>query len=240
MNMDIIPAIDIIEGKCVRLEQGDYLKKKIYNHDPLEVAKSFEGAGIKRLHLVDLDGARLSRITNWKVLDRIAVETSLWIDFGGGMHCDDDLRIAFECGARQVTSGSVAAKNAGLFHKWLEFYGSDRIILGADVREEKIAVSAWEENTDLHIMPFLEGHLEQGLSYVICTEISKDGMLEGPATELYLSILEHFPDLKLIASGGVSTMQDIDELLDLGLFGVIIGKALYEGKIHLNDLEIYL
>lgn len=238
--MHIIPAIDIIDGKCVRLEQGDYLRKKIYNQDPLEVAKSFEGAGIKRLHLVDLDGARMGRITNWKVLDRIAAETSLWIDFGGGMHSDDDLRIAFESGARQVTSGSIAAKDQDLFHKWLEFYGSDRIILGADVREEKIAVSAWEENTDLHIIPFLESHLEQSLSYVICTEISKDGMLEGPAKGLYRNILEHFPDLKLIASGGVSTMRDIEELQDLGLFGAIIGKALYEGKIHLHDLEIYL
>jgi phosphoribosylformimino-5-aminoimidazole carboxamide ribotide isomerase len=238
--MVIIPAIDIIDGKCVRLEQGDYDKKKIYSQDPLEVAKSFEDAGIMRLHLVDLDGARSGQIKNWKVLERISGKTALLIDFGGGMHRDEDLRIAFESGASQVTSGSVAAKDPDLFHRWLEFYGPSRIILGADVREDKIAVSAWKEDTELDIIPFLKDHLQKDLSYVICTEISKDGMLAGPALELYRNILSHFSNLNLIASGGVSSMEDLDDLRDLNLFGVIIGKALYEGRIQLKDLERYV
>lgn len=235
--MYLIPAIDIIDGKCVRLTQGDYEQQKVYNEDPLEVAKAYEAHGLKRLHLVDLDGARASRIINHKVLERIATHTNLWIDFGGGLKSDDDLRIAFECGARQVTGGTVAVKQPDLFLGWLEKYGNERIILGADVKEGKIAVSGWKEQSELELFAFLEDYLAKGVQYAICTDVSKDGLLQGSALELYTRIRERFPELKLIASGGVTTLEEIEKLRELGCFGAIIGKAIYEGKISLKELE---
>ncbi|MCB0395633.1 MAG: 1-(5-phosphoribosyl)-5-[(5-phosphoribosylamino)methylideneamino]imidazole-4-carboxamide isomerase [Flavobacteriales bacterium] len=234
--MKIIPAIDLIEGKCVRLTKGDYAQKKVYNEDPLEVARSFEDAGIRRLHLVDLDGAKAGHIINHKVLEKIAGKTKLHIDFGGGLKADDDLRIAFECGARQITGGSIAVKNRDLFLSWLEKYGPEKIILGADAIKGKIAISGWQEETSLWLQDFLRAYLDEGIRYVICTDIDKDGMLEGPATTLYKDLLDEFPKMKLIASGGVSGMKDIEELAELNLEGVIVGKAIYEGRINLNEL----
>ncbi len=235
--MHLIPAIDIIDGKCVRLTQGDYAQQSVYNEDPLEVAKSFEAHGLQRLHLVDLDGARAGRIVNYKVLERLATRTGLWIDFGGGIKSDDGLRIAFECGARQVTGGTVAVKNPDLFLGWLEKYGNDRIILGADVKDGKIAISGWQEQSELELFDFLEGYTAKGVQYSICTDVSKDGLLEGTALELYAQIRERFPDLKLIASGGVTGLEEIEKLREIGCFGAIIGKAIYEGKISLKELE---
>ena len=237
--MEIIPAIDIIEGKCVRLTQGDYQQKKIYNEDPLEVAKAFEGAGIRRLHLVDLDGAKTKRIINYKVLEKIAIHTNLWIDFGGGLKSDEDLHIAFESGAQQVTGGTVAVKNPSLFQSWLQIYGAEKIILGADVKECKIAVSGWQEQSELELFDFLEDYISKGVSYVICTDISKDGLLQGTALPLYQEIKERFPNLKLIASGGVTTINELEKLQAIGCFGAIIGKAIYEGKISLKELMAF-
>lgn len=232
----IIPAIDIIEGKCVRLTQGDYSQKKVYNEHPLEVAKLFEGAGLTRLHLVDLDGAKASQIVNYKVLETIASKTNLHIDFGGGIKSDEDIRIAFESGAQQITGGTIAVKNEELFLSWLERYGPERIILGADVKEEKIAVHGWEESTDIWLMEFLSHYTEAGMAHAICTDIAKDGLLQGTSMDLYRSIREAFPDLNLIASGGVTHIDEIHELDEIGCFGAIIGKALYEGNIRLEDL----
>ncbi|MCG8326742.1 MAG: 1-(5-phosphoribosyl)-5-[(5-phosphoribosylamino)methylideneamino]imidazole-4-carboxamide isomerase [Chitinophagales bacterium] len=237
--MEIIPAIDIIEGKCVRLTQGDYQQKKIYNEDPLEVAKAFEGAGIRRLHLVDLDGAKAKRIINYRVLEKIATHTNLWIDFGGGLKSDEDLHIAFESGAQQVTGGTVAVKNPSLFQSWLQIYGAKKIILGADVKEGKIAVSGWQEQSELELFDFLEDYISKGVSYVICTDISKDGLLQGTALSLYQEIKERFSDLKLIASGGVTTITELEKLQEIGCFGAIIGKAIYEGKISLKELMVF-
>ena len=234
--MHIIPAIDIIDGKCVRLTQGDYAQQKVYNEDPLEVAKAFADAGITRLHLVDLDGARAKHIVNHKVLERIASKTSLHIDFGGGLKKDDDLRIAFECGARQITGGTVAVKDPDLFLSWLERFGPERIILGADVKNGKIAVSGWEEESQEELLPFLERYLAAGVRYAICTDVSKDGLLAGSARELYAEIRGEFPDLQLIASGGVTAIEEVEELREIGCFGAIIGKAIYEGRIALKDL----
>ena len=234
--MHIIPAIDIIDGKCVRLTQGDYAQQKVYNEDPLEVAKAFADAGITRLHLVDLDGARAKHIVNHKVLERIASKTSLHIDFGGGLKKDDDLRIAFECGARQITGGTVAVKDPDLFLSWLERFGPERIILGADVKNGKIAVSGWEEESQEELLPFLERYLAAGVRYAICTDVSKDGLLAGSARELYAEIRGVFPDLQLIASGGVTAIEEVEELREIGCFGAIIGKAIYEGRIALKDL----
>lgn len=234
--MHIIPAIDIIDGKCVRLTQGDYNQKKIYNEDPLEVAKAFADAGVTRLHLVDLDGARAKHIVNHKVLERIASNTQLHIDFGGGLKKDDDLRIAFECGARQITGGTVAVKDPDLFLSWLERFGPERIILGADVKNGKIAVSGWEEESQEELLPFLERYLAAGVRYAICTDVSKDGLLAGSARELYAEIRAEFPDLQLIASGGVTAIDEVEELREIGCFGAIIGKAIYEGRIVLRDL----
>lgn len=238
--IEIIPAIDIIDGKCVRLSQGDYDQKKVYNENPLEVAKMFESVGIRRLHLVDLDGAKAKHIVNYKVLERIATGTSLTIDFGGGLKSDDDLRIAFECGAKMVTGGSVAVKDPEIFLSWIAKFGSDRIILGADVKDKKIAVGGWLETTDLELFPFLEEYKREGINKVICTDISKDGMLAGPSTELYKEILTDFPDLYLIASGGVSSMADIEQLQECRVPAVITGKAIYEGKIKLEELSSFL
>jgi phosphoribosylformimino-5-aminoimidazole carboxamide ribotide isomerase len=235
--MKLIPAIDIIEGKCVRLTQGDYAQKKIYNENPLEVAKQFEDAGLKYLHLVDLDGAKAGQILNWKVLETITAKTSLQIDFGGGIKRDEDLRIAFSCGASQISSGSTAAKNQSLFLQWFETYGPEKILLGADAMNGKIATNGWQEQTKISVTDFIQQYRQKGITRVICTDIGKDGMLGGPATELYLQIQEQCPGLLLIASGGVSSLQDLETLRDNNLHGAIIGKAIYEGRISLPALK---
>ncbi|WP_420316517.1 1-(5-phosphoribosyl)-5-[(5-phosphoribosylamino)methylideneamino]imidazole-4-carboxamide isomerase [Ekhidna sp.] len=234
--MRIIPAIDIIEGKCVRLSKGDYETKKIYNEDPLEIAQQFEDAGLQYLHLVDLDGAKANHIVNWKVLEKLASKTHLKIDFGGGIKSDEDLRIAFESGAQQITGGSIAVKEPVKFTSWITAYGADKIILGADAMDGKIAVSGWQEESDLEIESFIKDYVAKGIEYVISTDISKDGMLEGPSFELYNSILDKLPDLKLIASGGVSNMDDLVKLKEQGLEGAIVGKAIYENRISLKEL----
>lgn len=234
--MYIIPAIDIIDGKCVRLTQGDYDQKKVYNEDPLEVAKAYEDAGLTRLHLVDLDGAKAQKIVNYKVLEKIASQTSLQIDFGGGLKSDEDLYVAFESGARQVTGGTVAVKKPDLFLGWLEKYGAERIILGADFKDKKIAVSGWQESSELELFDFLKDYVEKGIHYTISTDVSKDGLLQGSAVDTYQQIREELPTLKLIASGGVTTMAELEKLRELGCFGAIIGKAIYEGKISLQEL----
>lgn len=238
--IEIIPAIDLIDGKCVRLSQGDYQQKTIYNENPLEVAKMFADAGIRRLHLVDLDGAKAHHIVNHKVLETIASKTNLIIDFGGGLKSDDDLRIAFECGASMVTGGSIAVKNPEVFASWIEKFGGEKIILGADVKDEKIAVGGWIETTDLELMPFIQNYMAKGISKVICTDISKDGMLSGPATDLYKKMLAQEPTMYLIASGGVSSIRDIEMLIENKVPAVITGKAIYEGKIKLPELAKYL
>ncbi len=235
--MRIIPAIDIIEGKCVRLSKGDYDTKKVYNEDPLEVAKSFEDAGLSYLHLVDLDGAKAKHIVNWKVLEKLATRTSLTIDFGGGVKSDEDLRISFESGASQITGGSIAVKEPVLFTSWITKYGSEKIILGADAMDGKIAVTGWQEDTDQEVQSFIEEYVEKGIEYVISTDISKDGMLAGPSFELYQSIINKLPNVKLIASGGVSNLDDLIRLKEDGLEGAIVGKAIYEGFIRLEDLR---
>lgn len=238
--MRIIPAIDIIDGKCVRLSKGDYNTKIIYNENPLEVAKEFEAHGIEYLHLVDLDGAKSSQIINYKILEQIATKTKLKIDFGGGLKSDSDLKIAFESGANQITGGSIAVKNRSVFEKWLAEYGSDKIILGADANNEKVAVSGWLEESDEDLVPFIQNYQTKGIQYVICTDIAKDGMLEGPSFDLYAKILEQAECLKLIASGGISTFDELPKLAELGCEGTIIGKAIYEGRISLKQLENYI
>jgi phosphoribosylformimino-5-aminoimidazole carboxamide ribotide isomerase len=235
MMIELIPAIDIIEGKCVRLTQGDYATKKVYNEDPLEVAKMFEDHGIQRLHVVDLDGARQGHIVNYRVLEKLANRTSLMIDFGGGLKKEEDLHIAFESGARMITGGSIAVKNPEMFTSWIERFGNERIILGADAKEGKIAVSGWEESTELELIPFIEGYHQKGINKVICTDIGRDGMLQGAAVELYKDILAAVP-VYLIASGGVSSIDDIAALEEAGIPAVIFGKAIYEGRIKLKDL----
>ena len=235
--MQIIPAIDIIDGKCVRLSQGDYARKTIYNENPLEVAKQFEAAGLKRLHLVDLDGAKASHIVNHNTLEEISKHTKLQIDFGGGIKTDADIQLAFDCGANQITAGSIAVKSRDTVLHWLDKYGAEKIILGADVKEEMIAVSGWQENSSINLFGFLKDYVAHGIQYVICTDISKDGMLQGSSVELYKKILKEFPSLKLIASGGVSDLDELKVLSEAGLQGAIIGKAIYEGKISLNDLS---
>jgi phosphoribosylformimino-5-aminoimidazole carboxamide ribotide isomerase len=234
--MHIIPAIDILNGKCVRLSQGDYASSKTYNSSPLEVAKEFEVAGFKKLHLVDLDGAKSKHIVNHKVLQNLACNTSLQIDFGGGIKSDEDIEIAFANGASQVTVGSIAVQSKETVMKWIAKYGAEKIILGADVRDEKIAINGWEEQSSIDLFDFLESYKEAGIEYVICTDIAKDGMLQGSSISLYKKILHQFPSLKLIASGGVSSLQEIQDLENLKLFGAIVGKAIYEEKILLVDL----
>jgi phosphoribosylformimino-5-aminoimidazole carboxamide ribotide isomerase len=238
--IEIIPAIDLIDGKCVRLSQGDYERKTVYNENPLEVARMFEDAGITRLHLVDLDGAKAHHIVNHKVLETIATRTGLIIDFGGGLKSDDDLRIAFECGAQMITGGSIAVRNPDIFSGWIQQFGGEKIILGADVKNEKIAVGGWIESTDLELIPFVENYMKTGISKVICTDISKDGMLAGPSTELYLKMLHSQPAMYLIASGGVSSFADIEHLDEAGVPAVITGKAIYEGKISLVEISNYI
>jgi phosphoribosylformimino-5-aminoimidazole carboxamide ribotide isomerase len=238
--IEIIPAIDIIEGKCVRLSKGDYNSKKIYNENPVEVAKEFEANGIRRLHVVDLDGAKSHHIVNYHILEKIATQTSLIIDFGGGIKSDEDLDIAFSSGAQMITGGSIAVKEPELFSEWISKYGSDKIILGADVKNKKIAVSGWKEGTDVELMPFLDQYIKKGIKKVICTDIECDGMLQGPSTDLYKEILKEYPSLYLIASGGVSCIDDIIKLDEAKVPAVIFGKALYEGKIQLKDLKIFI
>lgn len=235
-HIELIPAIDLIDGKCVRLTQGDYSSRKVYNEDPLEVAKMFEDHGITRLHLVDLDGARAGRIINHRVLERIATRTALIIDFGGGLKAEDDLEIAFENGANMVTGGSIAVKNPGVFESWIKKYGSEKIILGADAKDRKIAVSGWEETTDLELIPFIRDYHKKGITKVICTDISRDGMLQGPAIDLYREIRKEVEFIHVIASGGVSSIDDIEKLRDAGIPSVIFGKAIYEGRIGMKDL----
>ena len=234
--IEIIPAIDIIDGKCVRLSQGDYNRKQVYNENPVEVAKAFEDAGIRRLHVVDLDGAASHHIVNYRVLEKLASQTSLVIDFGGGIQSDKDIDIAFEAGAAMVTGGSVAAKNRKLFVSWVEKYGGDRIILGADSKNHQIAVSGWQEATSLAVVPYIANYIQYGVKKVVCTDISKDGMLAGPAVDLYKQILNQIPEVYLIASGGVSCKEDILHLEAAGVPAIIMGKAIYENKISLKDL----
>lgn len=236
----IVPAIDLIDGKCVRLTQGDYAQKKVYNEDPLEVAKMFEDAGIKYLHLVDLDGARQKHVVNHKVLERIAANTKLAIDFGGGIKTDEDLEIVFKSGAAQATIGSVAITNRELFTSWIDKYGREKMILGADAKDGKIAVSGWMDVTNVDIFDFFAEYQKKNVEYVLCTDISRDGMLQGTAIDLYVKLVEKFPDLKIIASGGVTKAEEIGQLNEKGLFAVIIGKAIYEGTITLKELEEYL
>ncbi|MDR3058862.1 MAG: 1-(5-phosphoribosyl)-5-[(5-phosphoribosylamino)methylideneamino]imidazole-4-carboxamide isomerase [Prevotella sp.] len=235
--IEIIPAIDLIDGKCVRLSQGDYNEKKVYNEDPLEVARMFEDAGIGRLHLVDLDGAKAKHIVNQAVLEKIASNTSLVIDFGGGVQSDKDIEIAFNSGASMVTGGSIAVRDRELFNGWLKKYGSEKIILGADCKDHKIAVSGWQEETSIDILSFISDYKTEGVLKVVCTDISKDGMLQGPSIELYKEILNTLPDLYLIASGGVSCFQDILDLEEAGIPAVILGKAIYEDRITLKELS---
>ncbi len=235
--MEIIPAIDLIDGKCVRLTQGDYAQKTIYNENPLEVARMFEDAGLRRLHLVDLDGAKTGAVKNWKVLESLAGKTQLVIDFGGGIKKEEDLKIVFESGAAMATIGSLAVKEEAVFVHWIEQYGADKFLLGADVREEKIAISGWLEKTDIDIYDFIGNYQSKGVQQIFCTDVSKDGKLEGPATELYKSILNRYRELQLIASGGVSNSKDLEDLLLAGCSGAIVGKAIYENRISLKDLS---
>lgn len=234
--IEIIPAIDIIDGKCVRLSQGDYGAKTIYNENPLEVAKMFEDAGIHRLHLVDLDGAKAKHVINNKVLEDIATHTSLIIDFGGGIQSEKDIDIAFASGAAMVTGGSVAARDRRLFVSWIKKYGGDKIILGADCKNRHIAVSGWQEATSLDVVPYIRNYMQYGVKKVVCTDISKDGMLGGPSIDLYKLIMSQVPDIYLIASGGVSCKQDILNLDAAGIPAVIMGKAIYENKVTLKEL----
>lgn len=235
--IDIVPAIDIIGGKCVRLSKGDYGTQKVYNESPLDVARAFEDAGCTLLHLVDLDGAKSKHIVNYRTLEAIAGHTSLHIDFGGGLKSDDDLRIAFESGAEKVTGGSIAVTDHNMFEGWLKKYGSDAIILGADARGGKISTNGWLDDSDEQIVPFIRQYMEKGVTQVISTDIDCDGMLQGPSLSLYKEILTELPGLRLIASGGVSCMSDIENLDELGVPAVIVGKAIYEGRITMQQLE---
>ncbi|WP_291909687.1 1-(5-phosphoribosyl)-5-[(5-phosphoribosylamino)methylideneamino]imidazole-4-carboxamide isomerase [Chitinophaga sp. CB10] len=239
-SFEIIPAIDIIDGKCVRLTQGDYSQQKVYNEHPLEVAKEFEALGVRRLHLVDLDGAKKGAVVNWKVLENIAGKTSLVTDFGGGIKTEKDLQIVFESGAALATIGSVAAKEPELFFSWVKQYGPEKIFLGADVKEEKIAVGGWLETTGLSVYDFLQSNIARGVHNIFCTDIAKDGLLQGPSVDLYKKILERFQGINFVASGGVSNIDDVAVLKEIGCSGVIIGKAIYEGKISMAELKTFL
>lgn len=238
--MIIIPAIDIIDGKCVRLTQGDYSQKKIYNEHPLEVAKQFEDAGLQRLHLVDLDGAKAGTVKNWKVLETIAVKTSLVIDFGGGIKKEDDVRVVFQSGAAFATVGSIAVKHEEELLRWSKKYGAEKFLLGADVKNEKIAVSGWLEETGIWVFDFIRRYVEHGFTQVFCTDVSKDGLLQGPSLDLYKKIIAEFPELYFIASGGVSNLKDLEDLSMAGCKAAIIGKAIYENRISLEDLSSFI
>lgn len=237
--MHIIPAIDLIDGQCVRLTQGDYSQKKVYHDSPLEMAKRFEDAGIKRLHLVDLDGAKAKRIINGAVLRSIASGTSLKVDFGGGVQSDEDIALAFSLGAHQVTGGSIAVKNPALFDSWIKQFGGEKIILGADAKDRKIAVSGWQETSGEEVISFIKKYFAKGLFHVICTDVAKDGLLQGPSLDLYRDILSEIPGIRLIASGGVSGIKDLEDLQNIGVYGAIVGKAYYEGKITLEQLASF-
>ncbi len=235
--IDIIPAIDLMGGKCVRLSQGDYHSRKVYADNPVDVAKTFEAQGIRRVHLVDLDGARSQHIVNHKVLENIASQTSLNIDFGGGIKSDEDLEKAFDCGAQMVTIGSIAATQPKLFDRWLQRFGPTRIILGADAKNGYIAVNGWQEKSHLELLAYLEHYHQRGITQVLCTDIDKDGMLQGPSITLYQCIMKYFPSLYLIASGGVSSTDDLFQLQKAGIPAVVVGKALYENHITLQDIH---
>ncbi len=235
--MKLILAIDIINGKCVRLTQGDYQQKKVYNENPLEIAKAFEGAGIENLHVVDLDGAKAGAVQNWKVLETICFQTNLKVDFGGGLRTIDEAKKAFDCGANQITGGSIAIKNRAVFLEWIDLFGGEKIILGVDAKDEKIAVHGWQEVTEVSLFDFIESYQSAGIQTIICTDISKDGMLQGAANDLYKKIQTQFPKLNVVASGGVSNIEDLEELKALGLYGTIFGKAFYEGRITLDHLK---
>lgn len=234
--MQIIPAIDLIDAKCVRLTEGDYAQKKIYNEDPLEVAKAFEGIGLMRLHLVDLDGAKAGEVVNWKVLEKIANQTQLIIDFGGGIKKETTLQTVFDTGANYATIGSLAVKNRAVFEEWIERFGADAFMLGADVFEEKIAIGGWIEKTNINVFEFIQSYMNKGITQIFCTDIQKDGKLAGPSIDLYKKIIEQFPTLQLIASGGVSKMEDLHALRTIGCAGAIVGKAIYENRITLDEL----
>lgn len=235
--MEIIPAIDIIEGKCVRLTEGDYTQKKVYNENPLEVALRFEDAGLTRLHLVDLDGAKAGAVKNWKVLEQLAGKTKLQIDFGGGLKKEEDLRIVFNSGAQWATVGSLAVKGEDVFTEWLTRFGAEKFLLGADVKNEKIAIGGWLETTDIWVYDLIEKYTQKGITQLFCTDVSKDGRLEGPAVDLYKNIVSKFPLLYFIASGGVSSLVDLEALQEAGCRAAIVGKAIYENRISLNDLK---
>ena len=237
--MQIIPAIDIIEGKCVRLTEGDYAQKKIYNENPLEVAKAFEGIGLMRLHLVDLDGAKAGEVVNWKVLEKIANNTKLKIDFGGGIKTEATLKTVLDTGASYATIGSLAVKNELLFQEWIARFGAKVFMLGADVFEEKIAIGGWMEKTEISVFDFMKSYIDKGVKQIFCTDIKKDGKLEGPSIELYQKIIEQFPNLHLIASGGVSSLDDLIELEEIGCSAAIVGKAIYENKITISELASF-
>jgi phosphoribosylformimino-5-aminoimidazole carboxamide ribotide isomerase len=237
--MQIIPAIDIIEGKCVRLTEGDYAQKKIYNEDPLEVAKQFEGVGLMRLHLVDLDGAKVGKVINWKVLEKIANKTSLVIDFGGGIKTEATLKTVLDTGATYATIGSLAVKDRITFEEWIERFGANIFMLGADVHSEKIAIGGWLEKTEIDVYDFIGTYMNKGVTQIFCTDIQKDGKLEGPSIELYQKILQQYPNLHLIASGGVSQLKDLEELSTIGCSAAIVGKAIYENKISLSELSTF-
>jgi len=237
--MQIIPAIDIIEGKCVRLTEGDFAQKKIYNENPLEVAKAFEGIGLMRLHLVDLDGAKAGEVVNWKVLEKIANNTELKIDFGGGIKTEAILKTVLDTGATYATIGSLAVKNELLFQEWIARFGANTFMLGADVFEEKIAIGGWMEKTEISVFDFMKSYLDKGVKQIFCTDIKKDGKLQGPSIELYQKIIEQFPALHLIASGGVSSLDDLIELEEIGCAAAIVGKAIYENKITISELASF-
>lgn len=237
--MELIPAIDLIDGKCVRLTEGDYSKKTVYNDDPLEVGLRFQDSGIRRLHLVDLDGAKAGKVINWKVLETLASKTSLQIDFGGGVKTEEDVRRILDAGARWVTVGSLAARNPEILESWIAKYGAGIFFLGADVRNKKIATAGWLETTDIDVIAFIQSYIHKGLRHIFCTDISKDGRLEGPAVELYKEIIAAHPSIQLVASGGVSNMDDLHALAAAGCHGAIIGKAIYEGRITLEQLKTF-
>lgn len=237
--IELIPAIDIIEGKCVRLTKGDYTTQKIYNEDPLAIAREFEAYGFKRLHMVDLDGARSKHIVNYAVLEKIASGTALTIDFGGGIKTDADIRIAMESGAAMVTVGSVAVTDPDMFLGWLRKYGAEQIILGADVRDRKISINGWKEESTQDLILFLKRYLEEGVKHILCTDISKDGMLQGASVDLYQEIMSTYPECRLIASGGVGSIEDIRVLNDAHIPAVVFGKAIYEGRIDLKELALW-
>ena len=237
--MQLIPAIDIINGKCVRLTKGDYSAVKIYNENPLEVAKEFEDAGLTRLHLVDLDGAKAGAVRNWKVLDQIASRTSLDIDFGGGIKLEKDVAIVLDSGARWATVGSIAVKDEELFVQWIQKFGASSFLLGADVKDEKIAIAGWLETTDIWVYDFIRKYMQHGIRQIFCTDVNKDGLLQGPSVKLYKSIITEFPSLHFIASGGVSSMKDLEELAAIGCNAAIIGKAIYENRISLAELTTF-